>query len=58
MENHSRKTFGGGSEALWGRALPQIGKMRFRSCVGGDCLSSLVRVKIWNSVIKANVYNK
>jgi len=35
MENHSRKTFGGGSEALWGRALPQIGKMRFRSCVGG-----------------------
>ena len=25
---------GGGSEALWGRALPQIVKMRFGSCAG------------------------
>jgi len=26
--------FGGDLEALWGRALPQIGKMRFGSCAG------------------------
>ena len=29
-----RCLFGGGSEAQWGRALPQIGKMRFGSCAG------------------------
>ena len=33
MEDPSRgRLFGGGLEALWGRALPQIGKMRFGSC--------------------------
>ena len=26
--------FGGGLEALWGHALPQIGKMRFGRCAG------------------------
>ena len=28
------RLFGAGSEVLWGRALPQIGKMRFGSCAG------------------------
>ena len=30
----SRRLFGGRSEALWGRAVPQICEMRFRSCAG------------------------
>ena len=34
MEDPSQVLFGGGSEALSGCALPQIGKMRFGSCVG------------------------
>jgi len=34
MKDPSGRLFGGGSEALWERALPQIGKMRFGSCVG------------------------
>ena len=29
-----RRLFGGGSEGLWGHALPRVGKMRFGSCVG------------------------
>ena len=28
------RLFGGGSKALWGRALPQICKLRFGGCVG------------------------
>ena len=28
------RLFRGGSEALWGRALPQIGKMRYGSYAG------------------------
>ena len=34
MEDPSRKTVWGGSEAFWGRELPQIGKMWFGSCAG------------------------
>jgi len=34
MEDPYRKTVWGGSEALWGRTLPQIGKMWFGSCAG------------------------
>ena len=28
------RQFGGGSEALWGQAVQQIGKMRFGRCSG------------------------
>ena len=42
------RLFGRGSEALWGRALPQIGKMRFGRCAGEGCLPSLIRASMTN----------